>query len=428
MKNFKLELFNLKNNLDIEQIDEAKIIQMHIQNYDLMSEKELSNSLNETLRPYTYDNKIKMFLEGVQNEIEAYPLVFELKDLYKKVERKNLGALYRQPLVTILEIINQPDDDSRMTTILNELSNYDWVPEIRNFMLNITKDPIERQNIINSGKATKVYSIVERIENGHLAFVGDRWFLLEDNEIKQVNADDYIDDKDKKLELRMLEKIMLISDIENDKIKFPIDEHLTISIDTKDKSIYLNDKKLESESTLESIFNSPIIPSLKRDYYHLITGALNNLDKFMELDVALKVENILNPYLENYVFNYKDNMYVYSKDTRRGSTFFQYENATELIHDIQKELDYDLSKFYENKLSKELKELRTLEDREQQIQNKIKDTNESIEMLAQESNLLKEDKNLDLTYKNLLIHKHQLNKELNSIKAKKLETRKKMIS
>lgn len=425
---FKLQLFNLRNELDMEQIDEANIIQMHINNCDEMSELELQTSLKETLRPFTYDGKIQAFLENMETEIQAMPLVMELKNLYKKVERKNLGVLYRQPLITILEIINLPDDDARMERILNEMSIYDWVPEIKGFLLNLTKDPIERQNIINSGKASKVFSIVERVDAGHLAFVGDRWFLLKEENIEQVNVDDYIEDKDKKLEMRTLEKIMLLSDIEEDQIVFPIDEHLTISVSTKDKSIYLNDKKLESETTLESIFNSPIVPSLKKDYYHLISASLDNLDKFMELDVAMKVENILTPYLENYVFNYKDNMYVYVKDARRGSTFVQYENATELIHDIQKELDYDLTKFYENKLSKEMKELRTLEDREQQVQNKLADVNESIEMLTENPELLKESNQLELTYKNLLIHKHHLNKELREIKSNKLKTRKKMIT
>ena len=424
----KLQIFNLRNELDMEQIDEANILNMHINNYDQMSELEVQHSLHESLRPYTFDKKIVSFLESVDNQLSAAPLVFELKQLYKQVERKNLGVLYRQPLISILEIINAMDDDSRMELILNNLSMYDWIAEVKHFLLNISKDPIERQNIINSGKATKVYSIVERVDEGHLAFVGDRWFLLSEADVKQVSSDDYIEDKDKKLELRTLEKIMLLANIDDEKIVFPIDEHLTISVSTKDKAIWLNDKKLESETTLESIFNSPIVPSLKKDYYHLISSAINNLDKFMELDVALKVENILNPYLENFVFNYKENMYLYTKDTRRGSTFYQYENATELIHDVQKELDFDLTKFYENKLSKELKELRTLEDREQQVQTKLKDTNESIEMLAENPELLKESKQLELTYKNLLIHKHQLNKELNTIKAGKLEARKKMIT
>jgi len=428
MKNLKLELFNLRQELTIDQIDEANILNMHINNYDNMSEKEIFASLTETLRPFTFDPKISSLLENTEQMIDSQPLVYELKDLYKKVDRKNLGVLYRQPLIAILEIINASDDDARMELILNNLSIYDWVNEIKHFMLNISKDPIERQNIINSGKASKIYSIVERVDAGHLAFVGDRWFLLSEDKVEQKNVDDYIDDKDKKLEMRTLEKIMLIADIDDEKIVFPIDEHLTISVSTKDKAIWLNDKKLESETTLESIFNSPIVPSLKKDYYHLISGAINNLDKFMELDVALKVENILNPYLENFVFNYKDNMYLYTKDTRRGSTFYQYENVTELILDVQKELDFDLTKFYENKLSKELKELRTLEDREQQVQNKLTDTNESIEMLAENVELLKESEQLELTYKNLLIHKHQLNKEMNSIKSKKLEARKKMIT
>jgi len=427
MKNLKLQLFDFKNQLTIEQLDVARIVQLHVENYDNMSEKEVVQSLRENLNSFTFYPEVKALLESVEDEISQFPLIMELKNIYKKVERSNHGMLYRQALVTLLEIINKPDDDARMEAILNELSIYDYIPEVKHFLMKIHTSPVERQNLKNSGKASKVYTIVEKVEDGHLAFISDRWFLISENEIKQVLADDYIKDEKKIREIRMLEKVLTVGDISEDKINFRIDENLELGISTKKKTLFLNGEKLDVETTLESLFNSPIVPYLKRDYYLLAEATLNNLDKFMELDVALRVVNILNPYNESFVFNYKDKMYMYQKDTRYGSKFYAYENVTELIHDIQKDLDYDLSHFYENKLSKELKHLRGLEDKEQMINMKLKDVNESIEMLQEDKALLEESKELSLTFKNLLIHKHQLTKELNVIKAEKSKTRKQIV-
>ena len=153
-----------------------------------MSEKEAVYSLTENLRQYSFDKDVKLFIEAINGEVQSNSLVYDLKDLYKKVERQNLGVLYRQPLVTLLNIINKTTDDARMEAILGELGIYDYVPEIKRFLLEMTTNPIERQNLKNSGKAEKIYTIVEKIDDGHLAYVGDRWFMISENEIKQVLA------------------------------------------------------------------------------------------------------------------------------------------------------------------------------------------------------------------------------------------------
>ena len=427
MGNLKLELFNFKNRLNIEQLDIARVADSHLANYDNMSEMEINESLKVSLDSYRYDPEVKSLLESVQEEIESMPLVYELKDLYKKVERKNLGVLYRPALVQLLEIINKPNDDARMESVLNELSIYDWVPEIKHFLMKMSASPIERQNLQNSGKASKIYTLVEKVDEGHLAYIIDRWFLIAESEIKQVLADDYVKDESKIRNIRLLEKVMNISEIEENMINFQIDENLKLGVSTKDNSISLNGEKLDKETTLETLFNSPIIPYLKKDFYNLVESTVNNLDKFVELDVAMKVSNLLNPFCESVAFNYKDKMYIYNKDNRTGSRFYAYENASELIHDVQKELDYDLTHFYENKLSNELKTLRGLEDREQQIDMKLQDVNESLKMLNENEDLIKESKELQLTHSNLLVYKHKLTEELNTIKAEKSKARKIML-
>jgi hypothetical protein len=427
MKDLKLELFKFKNNLTIEQLEISKIINDHLEIYEKLSEKEIYNSLNKNLFPYSYFSDVKTLVESIKNEIESKPLVYELKDLYKKIERTNNGMLYRTPLLKVMEIINLPDDDSRMEHILNELNIYDWVPEIKGFLLNLTTNPIERQNLKNTGKADKVFTIVEKCDDGHLTYIGDRWFLISEKEIKQVLAEDYIKDNDKVRNIRLLEQILKISNINNDIIEFDIDENLTIGVSLKNKDIFLNEEKLDKETTIETIFNSPIIPYLKREYYVLVESTLNNIDKFMDLDITLKINNLINPFNESYVFNYKDKMYVYSIDSRYGSKFYVYENAMELIHDIKKEFDYDLTHFYENKVSDEVKNLRSLEDKEQQIKHKLDDINESIEILKDNEELMKEDKELKNTFDQLLICKRQLIKKINNIYEQKNIFRKKIV-
>ena len=425
--NLKLNIFNFKNELTIDQLDESKIIQKHLEAYENMSEKEVVKSLTESLTPFTYHPNVKMFLENVKQEIEAKPLVYGLKDLYKKVERANLGVLYRPALNTLLNIINRDNEDTMMEGVLNELSIYDWIPEIKSYLIKMNQNPYEIQNMQGNGKGFPVYTIVEKVDEGSLAFVGNSWFLINEEKIEKVLVDEYIQNEEKIREIRILEQVLTIGNLSDEKISLRVDEGLSVGISTKDSAIYLNDEKADKETTLEGLFNSPLVPYLKRDYYVLLESVRNNIDKFMELDVALRVVNPIKPYLEAYCFNYKDNIYLYNKDSRTGLAFFKYENATELIRDVQKELDYDVSNFFENKLSKEVKALRTLEEKEKSINIKLKDINESIDMLSEDKELLKDSEELRVALNNLLSEKQSLTKKVNNIKEQKVSARKSLI-
>jgi hypothetical protein len=425
--NIKLAVFNFKNELTIDQLDESNVLQKHLNVFESMSEKEIVNSLSESLTPFTYQANVKMFVESVKEEIESKPIVYDLKDLYKKVERANLGVLYRPALNTILQIMNRDNDDFIMEGVLNELGMYDWIPEVKSFLIQLNKNPYEVQNMEGNGKAYPVYTIVEKIEEGSIAYVGNSWFLINEEKIEKVTVDEYIEDQDKIRQIRLLEQVMAMGTFTEDVISLSIDEGFSVGISTKDASLYLNDEKADKETTLESLFNSPLVPYLKKDYYVLIEAVKENVKKFMELDIALRVNNPLKPYLENICFNYKENMYLYVKDNRIGNSFFKYENATDLIIDVRKELDYDVSNFFENKLSEEAKELRQLEDKEKSVELKIKDVNESIDLLKDQKELLEESEDLRTTLNNLVSFKQKLSDELNVIKENKTTARKLMI-
>lgn len=426
MKNWKYDLFNFKQGLTLEQLEVSSVVERHLQAFDRFSEKELTFSLKENLKNYSYDENVKSLLESFDQEIQNNSLVYDLKDLYKKVERKDFGLLYREPLNKILDAINKDTDEERMTSVLNDVSLYDWVPEIKGFVEKLTTNPTDLKNLRSgNAKASKVYTIVEQCENGtYVAYVGNRWFKFTDNEVKEADLTESFTGEDLS-KLYNLQKAMEVSDFENEKINFNIDENLQLSLGVNGK-VYLNGEEIDKQSTLEDLFNSPIIPMMKKNYYPIVKQTLESLDKIVELDVNQRVINMTKPLSELYVFNYKDKLYLYNVDKRTGSSFYEYDSVNQLVEDVQRSMDYDISDFVSNKLSKELKQYKKLEDREQEIQGKIKEVQESLEALETEKELLNESADLKTAFDNLVSYKEELTNNLRRIQNAKITQRKRI--
>lgn len=418
MKNLKKELFDFKKNLTFEQDDIAKIVEAHFTACDNVSEKNIVLSLNERLNPYTYDAEVKGLLEGLNNDMMNFELLYNLKDLYKLVEKRNLGGtIYRQSLNVLLDIINLGSDDDRMTKILNELVVYDWVPEIKVFLHNLTKNPEKKANLLNGGNSETVFTIVEGVEEGHLAFVRDSWFLLKEDCIEKTTLDTHIKEGEKIRILNALQTAMQYSEIHEDRIDFKISENLVIGISTKEPgTTFINEEKTAKETTLENLFQSPIIPIVNKNYYPLIMEVSNNMDKFVELDVVKKVTNLANPFVDIYAMNYKDNMYSYRCDTRYGNSFFKYESAMELIDDVRNEMNYDLTFFFEDKLSEEVKTKKKLEDKEREIQLNIEDIDKNAEKIEANLKMMGESEVLSKALETLKIKRKEMESELTAIK------------
>jgi hypothetical protein len=418
MKNLKKELFDFKKNLTFEQDDIEKVVEAHYQACDNSSEKAIIQSLNERLNPYTYDESVKGLLEGLNDDMMNFELLYNLKDLYRMVEKRNLGGtIYRQPLNTLLQIINLTTDDDRMTKILNELAVYDWVPEIKVFLHNITKNPEKKANLLNGGDGQTVFTIVEAVEDGHIAFVRDSWFLLKEDSIEKTTLDVQIKDEEKVRVLNALQNAMNHAEISEERIDFKISENLVIGLSTKNPgTTFINEEKTDKETTLENLFQSPIIPIVNKNYYPLIMEVASNMDKFVELDVVKKVTNLANPFVDIYAMNYKDNMYMYRCDSRYGNSFFKYESAMEVIDDIRNEMNYDLTYFYEDKLSEEVKLKKQLEDKEREIQMNIEDIDKNAEKVEANLKMMGESEVLSKALDSLRLKREEMEAELLAIK------------
>lgn len=417
MKNLKLELFNFKKDLSFEQEEISVIIEGHLNATNQYSEKTIITSLNEKLKPYTYDKSVKSLLEDLNNDMAQFELLYELKNLYGVLNTKNQGELYRQPINVLLQTINLETDQDRMSKILNELAVYDWVPEIKVFVHNLTKSPEKRSNLLSGGSAESIFTIVEQVEEGHIALVKDSWFLLTENSIEKTLLENHVKDAQALQSLRLLETAMKYSSVSEDRINFRISEYLTIGLSVANKGgLYINDDELNSETTLESLFNSPIVPIVNKNFYPILLETSKNLDKFVELDVVKRVNNLVNPYLELFAFNYKNNTFVYRCDERYGNSFFKYESALELVNEVRNELNYDLTYFFENKLNKELVVKRKLEDKEREITLKLEDVQFNIDKIKGSLQMIGESEVLTTALANLEKRKTSLDSELLAVK------------
>jgi hypothetical protein len=387
MKDLKVKLFDFKNGLKFEQSDVVNIVEAHMKDLNTTSEKRIILSLNEKLNVYSYDEDVQMLIESLEGDLRDYELLYDLKDLYKMVESKNNGMIYRHPLNVILDIINLDSDSDRMVKIMNELAINTWVPEIKLFIHNLTTSPEKRQNLTNGGTAHSVYTIVESIENGHLAFINDSWFSIQEDNIAKTLLEDHITDPEKLTLLRTLESALNFAQISEDRIDFNISESLTIGISLKKgDTMFINEDKVSKETTLENLFSSPIIPIVNKNFFPLIKETASNINKFVELDIVKHVSNITNPFLDSYIFNFGEDVYTYSCDERYGNSFFKYESATDLINDVRNSLSYDISYFFGDKLSEEVKTKTMLEDKVREIQIDLKNIDDNVDKV--EANLV----------------------------------------
>jgi len=428
MNNLKLTLFNFRQSLSLDQEEVSRIVETYVQSFDKFSEKEIVQSLNERLEIYTYDKDVKALLENLNLEVANNPLVYDLKDLYKKLDRKNTGELYRHPLNIILTTINESDNDARMIRILNELAIHDWIPEVKHFILKLTASPAQKQNLTNSGKVDNVYTLVESVEGGNMVFVKDRWFLIGEGKLQLACLEDHVKDEVKLKKLRLMEEAIKLADFATNRVSFHIEEDLAIGLSTEDKTIFINEQKIEAETTLESIFASPIIPLLKKNFFPIVLEAMNNLDKFVDLDIAKKVTNFVNLYCEAYVFNVDGNLYLYDVDKRKGTSLFEYESAMELVNDVRRELDADITFFVEESLSSELKKRRKLEDREKEIKLNLDEINTNVEAVKEAIQEVGETDELKAAMNQLLAIKAKKDSELITVKNEILESTKAVVN
>jgi hypothetical protein len=417
MKSIKLNLFEYRKTLTPEQSDVVAIISEHIDLCDRYSETEIYNNLEATLESYKYYENVSKFLENLETELNTDPILYSLKDLYAKINRKGDTFLYEPALKTIIECINEENTEARSMRIINDLKMYEWISEIRGFLHTLSTTPQEKQNFDGSGaKIEDVNSLAVQIEEGFLTYIAKKWVLLNDDGISFTTLEKHINNEKDLHKLRLLEQAVDKSVITNDSIEFRLADELSIKFDLNTKEIKLNDSTLETETTIESIFNSPVIPFYGKAFYPILIEAYNNLDKFVHIDIVKHVYNVINPTFECYVFKFKNKIAQYRIDKNMGESFYEFDNAMPLIENVAHDLGADLTFFYEEMLPDEVAKLNDLTNAEKQITEKIEQVDNAILLIKYEDESIRESNEVKTLLNSLLLQKHKLSTELKEIK------------
>lgn len=420
MKSLKFKLFEYRQGLNHDQSDIVNIVSEHIDLCDTYSEKEVFGSLQQCLETYTYIDSVKMIMEEIDTELSGTPLLYSLKDLYSKIYRKSDRFLYEKVLSDLTECINENSDQDRMVRVLDSLKAHSWIPEISFFLSEVVDMPQEKQNYLSdAGKIEDVYSIVLQLKEGYLTYITGKWFLMSNEGISNTLLETHVKDETLLRKYRLLEQAIDYAQFEDDKINFNIAEELTITFDTVAKKMLINNETIEEGSTLETMFNSPMIPFVGKGYYPVLNETFINLDKFMKIDTVKRVYSLINPTFECYVFNFNGKMAQYRIDKRLGQSIYTYENAMPLIENVAQELGADLTFFFEDLLSEELKAIKNLEKQEKTLVEKLNDVENAILLMKEEKELLKENKNLETLYNTLLSKKHKISESIKTIKNEK---------
>lgn len=423
MKSLKLKLFEYRQGLNIEQSDIVSIVSEHINLCDQYSEKEIFGSLSGLLDKYKFFESVTPFLNEIDEELSNDSLLYSLKDLYAKIARKENKFLYDTALTALVECINQNNDDDRKIKILDSLSMYEWIPEVKLFLYETASTPQTKQNFLSKGgKIDDVFSIVLQMKEGYLTYVAKNWFLMNNEGINITLLENHISDDIQLKKLRMLEQAIELADISEDKIVFNIAEELKVTFNLENKQIYLNESETDKGTTLETLFNSPVVPFLGKAFYPVLNETFNNLDKFMKIDTVKHIYNIANSAFECYVFNFENKISQYRIDKHSGVSYYTYDNAMPLIESVMHELGADLTFFYEEQLSEELKAKINIEKEEKVLVEKLEDIENAIITIKNEgTELVKENKSIESLYNSLLSKRHKVSEELKSIKNKKAQ-------
>lgn len=423
MTSIKLKLFEFRKELSQDQFDVANIISEHINYCDQYSEKEISQSLNKVLEGFTYFDNVKKLLNEFEQEINENSLYFTLKDIYAKIERKENRFLYEMALNSLLECINQPTDNERKVKVVETLSVYEWIPEIQIFLYEMAATPQEKMNLTSKGgKIDDVYSIALQISEGFLVRVKDSWFLLSNEGVKGVLLETYVKDDTQLKKLRLLEQTLNVATFKGNSIEFDLTENCTLAINTGTGKMFLDSEELEKSTTLESLFNSPVIPFAGKAQYPIIAETLDSYKKFVILDNVKKVSNIINSAYESYIFNHSNKIYQYNVDKLSGSNTKEWPSAGSIIENVMHEFGVDVTYFYENLLSDEMKLRNDIEKKELKIQESLTNIDTAILKIkdqSQEDKTILENASIKKMYNELLVTRHKLSEEVKSLRNKR---------
>lgn len=331
-----------------------RIIEYYIENLsnNVLSENQIINLIKINKNDYKYSDNINKIFESIYNEAEENKLIYDLSDLYHSLNKTHDRHYYSSVLNKILEIINTDSSDYRKVLIANDLAIWNFIPEVRSFLLKYTDNPYKQEEILSDlGLSEEIITIYQKINEGDLIYIKNSWFLITEEKVKKIPfITDIVKDQHLLNKLTLLEKSIQLSKIKENILSIEIDEDIILSISLdENKSLFIN--KEISKANLNIIFESPLIPENKKDLYSIFESVSLYYEQFVKYDKCIKIYNAIRE-KEGYAFihNKFNYLYEYNKLSNNG-ILYEYKDINKLIENVKIHYGINLSTFFNSNIS-----------------------------------------------------------------------------
>jgi hypothetical protein len=415
MQELKIKLFNFRKELDLEENEIYELVSAHLQIADVHSNLTIVRSINETLKTYTYNEKVRELLENLSQMIETDPVYYNLEDICKVLETRD-SILHKPIIDDIRKIMDIKESVERKSAILAILPEYNWITEVQNFLNYYSQKPlITSKNVSDPGsRIEEIFGYVEKVEGGSIFFTEGQWFFIKENSIELGDPINHFEDPNKLNQIFRLQEAARIGTVEEGRITFNILENFNLTLD-KHAGMLLNGEVADTETTLESVYQSGLIPIVNAGLLSIIKEASANMKKFMNIDIARKVYNIGNPLSEAIIFNYNEKMYVFFRNESFGNDLYVQDSAVDLYDEMKGKFGADVYEFLQDKFPVEIQEKKKLEKEEIFLTEQVSEIDENISRL-EETQMLGENPDLATAHKALLDKRSEVLQKLQDVK------------
>jgi hypothetical protein len=336
------------------------------------------NFINE-LNQYSWIDQIATVVNELADSIKNNSVSISLNETYLKLKSSNRNAYFSKAITEMEDMLNLTESEL-IETGSYKLSAHSWIPEVKSVInqINYIKGDLNENT---THLIVKKYSPVIEHEGGHIFNLHGTSYLVKDNQIsivdpKQVAA--------QYLTLIAVEENFKFSE---NKMTYRKGNHTyEISLNENGKTLTLDGRELlfKESAQLKNLLMSTANFSVNELYQiDMIVEAYQNAEKFVELDFVQSIQPRNARGVVANIMRIGENVYVNKINTSMNlNEFAKAETATKAVEIIKEFVGYDISNSVQDLLEEDVKTIKIVESKKNDLLDKISFLKEQKSMLS----------------------------------------------
>jgi hypothetical protein len=323
--------------------------------------------INET-KDYMWMEPIAKVINEVTNFLNENVITIQLDEAYTKLKTSNRNMYFSQAYPVMEELMGLSESEIRENAKY-KLAAHTWIPEVKAIIENINA-------LTNTGNSTTDHIVVKKfspvMENGggHVFHVSGSTFKLQDGQISKIDA--------RQIGAAYLTMIAVeeSAKFSENKMTFYKGKHTyEIQLNENGRTFFVDGRELafSEKSQLKNLLVSTCHFDLNEMYKtDLLVAAYEHADKFVELDFVNSIEHRHKKGLVANVMRIGENVYINKINKAMAmNEFFKADNATKAVEIVKEFINYDITPLMEDLLAEDVKNLRIVESKKNDLLDRI---------------------------------------------------------